>query len=128
MIPLILLLSGVIILTDSLYYGELTVTKLWELTMDWEDWKVAPFNFIMYNVVPGNVARHGEHPHYTHLLVNLPLLLGPLAPILVVTVLSWLSDCLYLQWKLKPDVSLLVHCQLLYQSDKTLRRSGTCSP
>ena len=60
MIPLILLFSGLLILTDSLYYGELSLTKLWELTMDWNDWKVAPFNFIMYNLVPGNVASHGE--------------------------------------------------------------------
>ena len=60
MIPLILIFSGVIILADSLYYGELTLTKLWELTMDWSDWKVSPFNFIMYNLVPGNVASHGE--------------------------------------------------------------------
>ena len=60
MIPLILLFSSVLILTDSLYYGELSLTKLWELTMAWDDWKVAPFNFIMYNLVPGNVASHGE--------------------------------------------------------------------
>ena len=60
MIPLILIFSSILILTDSLYFGELTLTKLWELTMDWEDWKVAPFNFIMYNLVPGNVASHGE--------------------------------------------------------------------
>ena len=47
----------------------------------------------------------GEHPHYTHLLVNLPLLLGPLAPVLVITIVNWFSDCFYLHWKHKPDVS-----------------------
>ena len=51
----------------------------------------------------------GEHPHYTHLLVNLPLLLGPLAPILVITLLNWFSDCFYLHWKHKPDVSLSIY-------------------
>ena len=66
--------------------------------------QVAPFNFVMYNLVPGNVASHGEHPRYTHLLVNLPLLLGPLAPIFVITVLNWVSECVYNDWRHKPDV------------------------
>ena len=40
MIPLILIFCCCIILTDSLYYGDLTSGKLWNLTMDWTDWKV----------------------------------------------------------------------------------------
>lgn len=66
------------VLADSLYFGELTWHKLWELEMDWSDWKVAPLNFVMYNVVPGNLDKHGSHPAYLHALVNIPLLLGPL--------------------------------------------------
>jgi phosphatidylinositol glycan class Z len=46
--------------------------------MDWTDWKCTPYNFIMYNVVPGNLDKHGTHPFYLHALVNLPLLFGPL--------------------------------------------------
>lgn len=41
--------------------------------------KVPPHNFIMYNVNSSNLAQHGVHPRATHFLVNLPLLLGPLA-------------------------------------------------
>ncbi len=67
-------------------------------------WKVAPYNFIMYNAVPGNVASHGTHPRYTHLLVNLPLLFGPLAPIFVVSVANWLVDICCLPWTRKPGV------------------------
>ncbi len=63
---------------DSLYYGELTLMKLWHLTMDWTDWKCTPFNFVMYNAVPDNLEKHGAHPRYLHALVNLPLLFGPL--------------------------------------------------
>ena len=58
----------------------------------------------MYNLVPGNVASHGEHPWYTHILVNLPLLLGPLAPIWVITVLNWISETIHNEWRRKPDV------------------------
>lgn len=66
------------LLLDSLYYGEITLLKLWDLTMNWSDWKCTPFNFVMYNAVPGNLDRHGTHPLYLHTLVNLPLLYGPL--------------------------------------------------
>ena len=58
----------------------------------------------MNNLVPGNVASHGEHPWYTHILVNLPLLLGPLAPIWVITVLNWISETIHNEWRRKPDV------------------------
>jgi hypothetical protein len=67
-------------------------------------WKVAPYNFIMYNAVPGNVASHGTHPRYTHFLVNLPLLFGPLAPIFVVSAANWLVDICCLPWTRKPGV------------------------
>ena len=66
------------LLFDSLYYGHLTLHKLWHLTMDWADWKCTPVNFVMYNVVPGNLDKHGTHPLYLHALVNLPILFGPM--------------------------------------------------
>ena len=74
-----MLTSLVLILCDSLYYGELTVYKLWTLEdLEWTDWKVTPWHFVMYNFVPGNLAEHGAHPHYLHALINLQLLFGPL--------------------------------------------------
>ncbi|CAL1541643.1 unnamed protein product [Lymnaea stagnalis] len=39
---------------------------------------ITPWNFLKYNTNTKNLAEHGLHPRYTHLLVNLPLLLGPL--------------------------------------------------
>ena len=51
--------SLLIFLIDSLYYGELTFLKLWNLSMDWDDWKFTPLNFVMYNTVPGNLDKHG---------------------------------------------------------------------
>jgi len=103
-IPITLVSGSILLLTDSLYYGQLTLRKLWDLTMGYDDWKLAPFNFIMYNLVPGNLAQHGVHPWYTHLLVNLPMLLGPLAPIFLVSCASWVSDVVHLPWRQKPGL------------------------
>ena len=104
LIPITLVSGSILLLTDSLYYGQLTLRKLWDLTMSYDDWKLAPFNFIMYNLVPGNLAQHGVHPWYTHLLVNLPMLLGPLAPIFLVSCGSWVSDVTSLPWRQKPGL------------------------
>ncbi|KAJ9154716.1 Mannosyltransferase [Pleurostoma richardsiae] len=41
-----------------------------------------PLNNLLYNVSPENLAKHGLHPWYQHLLVNLPQLIGPTAVLL----------------------------------------------
>ena len=41
-----------------------------------------PLRSLLYNLSPTNLATHGLHPRYTHLLVNLPMLLGPAVPVL----------------------------------------------
>lgn len=38
---------------------------------------VAPLNFIKYNLGSDNLSEHGLHSRFTHLLVNLPVLMGP---------------------------------------------------
>lgn len=38
---------------------------------------ITPWNNLQYNISPSNLAQHGVHPWYQHLLVNLPLLIGP---------------------------------------------------
>lgn len=35
---------------------------------------VTPLNFIRYNLNSTNLKSHGEHPHFLHLIVNVPLL------------------------------------------------------
>jgi phosphatidylinositol glycan class Z len=51
------------------------------------DLVLTPLNFVRYNTRPSSWAQHGEHPYWTHALVNLPLLAGPLAVIAAVTLL-----------------------------------------
>lgn len=36
-----------------------------------------PYNNLLYNLDPANLASHGLHPYYQHFLANLPQLLGP---------------------------------------------------
>jgi len=43
---------------------------------------ITPLNNLMYNISPTNLAQHGVHPWYQHLLANIPLLLGPAALLL----------------------------------------------
>ncbi|OBT62094.1 hypothetical protein VE03_09022 [Pseudogymnoascus sp. 23342-1-I1] len=38
---------------------------------------ITPLNNLRYNLATSNLALHGLHPRYTHLLINLPQLLGP---------------------------------------------------
>ncbi|ODV78941.1 glycosyltransferase family 22 protein [Suhomyces tanzawaensis NRRL Y-17324] len=41
------------------------------------DFVVAPWNNLVYNSNYSNLAHHGIHPLYNHLLVNLPQIVGP---------------------------------------------------
>jgi GPI mannosyltransferase 4 len=43
---------------------------------------ITPLNNLRYNMSPENLAEHGLHPWYQHLLVNIPMLLGPAAILL----------------------------------------------
>lgn len=104
LLPGVVCTSLLIVLTDSLYFGELTFRKLWDLTMDWSDWKITPFNFIMYNVVPGNLDKHGTHPHWLHALINLPLLYGPLGICALISALNFIAEIGCNEWKNKPGV------------------------
>lgn len=45
---------------------------------------LTPWNNLMYNSDPNNLAIHGLHPRYHHLLINFPIMFGPLCIIFVV--------------------------------------------
>ena len=74
-----------IVLVDSLYFADLTLRKLLTFDLLLGDWKLTPLNFLIFNLTPGNAAQFGSDDRLTHILVNLPLLFGPLA------LLFWLS-------------------------------------
>lgn len=41
------------------------------------DWIIAPWNNFKYNLDESNLAQHGLHPRYIHILVNFPQIVGP---------------------------------------------------
>ena len=43
--------------------------------------ELTPLNFLRYNMLPSNLAKHGLHPRWLHLVVNLPMIATP--PLLV---------------------------------------------
>lgn len=60
----ILLVSSIFVAFDSSIYSG-------------SSWVIAPLNNLRFNSVAYNLEEHGIHPRVTHLLVNLPQLLGP---------------------------------------------------
>lgn len=44
---------------------------------------ITPINNLLYNTKASNLKQHGLHPHYQHILVNLPQLLGPALLLLI---------------------------------------------
>ncbi|KAI9313487.1 Alg9-like mannosyltransferase family-domain-containing protein [Dichotomocladium elegans] len=91
------LVTAVFVLTDSIYYQTMRVTLEGVKVTEWLKWLdvlVQPtswtsirlsgypvltfWNNFRYNSVTENLKEHGLHPLYTHLLVNMPLLYGPL--------------------------------------------------
>ena len=46
---------------------------------------ITPLNNIMYNTDTSNLAQHGIHPLYQHAFANLPQLLGPVFPLLLLS-------------------------------------------
>ena len=64
--------------------------------------RVPAWNFLRYNLLAVNVAEHGLHPWYTHMLVSLPVLLGPAALLLAWDVGRLLRHC-----RLRQDMDVL---------------------
>ena len=79
--------SFLLIITDSLYYGPLSLHRLFILDFSLSNFKITPWNFLTFNLQPKNVAVFGSDPWHTHITTNLSLLFGPLAPVLLVSVL-----------------------------------------
>ncbi|XP_041975581.1 GPI mannosyltransferase 4 [Aricia agestis] len=73
-VPIVLFL----ILVDSGYYGYLTMADVDSLAISLDNWVVTPLNFLRYNSDMGNLHQHGLHPHWLHLVVNMPLLFNVL--------------------------------------------------
>jgi hypothetical protein len=54
---------------------DLIKSKSWRIILN----SIPPLNFLRYNMNSNNLAQHGLHPRYLHVLINMPLMFGPLA-------------------------------------------------
>ncbi|XP_063928732.1 GPI mannosyltransferase 4 [Zophobas morio] len=67
------------ILCDSFYYGYLTWGEIGVLHVTINNFVFTPLNFVKYNIDVSNLAKHGLHPRFLHIIVNMPLLFNILA-------------------------------------------------
>ncbi|OQV05120.1 hypothetical protein CLAIMM_09910 isoform 3 [Cladophialophora immunda] len=87
---LALSLSGIFwtliaVIIDTAYYSGPSATRSFGALYDHvrKNPVITPLNNLLYNTQTSNLAQHGLHPHYQHLLVNLPQLLGPALILLI---------------------------------------------
>lgn len=92
------------VLVDSLYYGYLSFAEIDYFTVNINNFVFTPLNFFKYNINPKNLADHGLHPRYLHLLVNTPLLFNVLAIFGFFELLNLLVYAVQLKFHLLPTV------------------------
>jgi hypothetical protein len=85
-----------------------------------------PLNAILYNMKQENLAQHGLHPRVTHLLVNVPMLFGPLGLIAIYSCCSTVASLLEMRsstWPLACGAAL-ERAQVAAASSSTLNASS----
>lgn len=60
---------------DTFYFSSPTRSR-WQPVL-------TPLNLLMYNISSSNLALHGTHPRWLHLVVNWQILFGVSLPVLV---------------------------------------------
>lgn len=65
-----------IVLLDTFEFNG-SIDAILKHPLDFNSYVITPLNNLIYNSKVENLSNHGLHPYYTHLLVNLPQILGP---------------------------------------------------
>jgi GPI mannosyltransferase 4 len=75
------------VIVDTAYYSGSRATKSFSALYDTvrNTPVITPYNNLMYNTQTSNLAEHGIHPHYQHLIANAPQLLGPALVLLLIS-------------------------------------------
>ena len=74
-----------LILTDSFYFGYLTMGEIMAMRLSLDNFVVTPLNFLKYNLDDKNLESHGLHPRFLHFAINVPLLFNILGVIGLLT-------------------------------------------
>lgn len=67
--------TALLILVDTILFGN--INNVVAEPFNISSYIIAPLNNLLYNAKYENLAQHGIHPYYTHILVNMPQILGP---------------------------------------------------
>lgn len=67
----------VMVLVDTVIYKGHCVWNLLRSPLSFSQYVVTPIHNIAYNSNSKNLSQHGLHPYTTHLIANLPLMMGP---------------------------------------------------
>ncbi|KAH3679563.1 hypothetical protein WICMUC_000896 [Wickerhamomyces mucosus] len=65
LVSTIVLISYILILIDTKFFGS-------------DNYIITPLNNLLYNTEIESLQHHGLHPRYTHILINLPQIIGPI--------------------------------------------------
>ncbi|KAL8001279.1 putative GPI mannosyltransferase [Plasmopara halstedii] len=92
-------LAALFVVVDTLYFHPELFTgevdrALFEKVA--ENTVIAPYNNFLYNIQYENLKQHGVHPRLTHLIINMPILFGPVFLNYLVEVLRF-PDCSFFE-------------------------------
>ncbi|XP_011311140.1 GPI mannosyltransferase 4 [Fopius arisanus] len=109
--------AAAIIITDSFYFGYLTLSEIMKFEIGMNNFVVTPLNFLRYNSVNENLAQHGIHGRYQHFLVNVPLLFNVLGVVGLISFLKIINMISNRHWLQLPRIqsieSLMTACFII---------------
>nr|CAH7712229.1 unnamed protein product [Callosobruchus chinensis] len=100
---------------DSFYYSYITWGEIGVLDVSINNFVFTPLNFVRYNIDPKNLAKHGLHPRYLHLLVNVPLLYNILGLCAMETILRYIYLCYRKKFNHLPTVRS-IKCLMIFSA------------
>ncbi|KAK0090749.1 hypothetical protein PV325_006308 [Microctonus aethiopoides] len=92
------------IISDSFYFGYLTLGEIVNLNIGMNNFLVTPLNFLKYNSQTENLSSHGLHSRYLHFFVNVPLLYNILGIVAVVDFFEMIYRVIKSHWLKLPRI------------------------
>ncbi|XP_023241095.1 GPI mannosyltransferase 4-like, partial [Centruroides sculpturatus] len=116
-IPTFVIVCFLLTLIDTIYYSKTSISHLFNHLKDifylFQNLIFTPINFIHYNLDNSNLAIHGIHPRFLHLLINVPLLFGILG---LMGIFCYIQILLKMVKGLWPFYDLLPHNSMMLMS------------
>lgn len=72
-----LLTSYASVVLDTVVFEDKGFQEVLSDPFSFSNYIITPLNSLLYNANTANLALHGIHPYYTHIVANLPQIIGP---------------------------------------------------